>query len=353
MSESTSEQMATATFKSFGELVEFYRPRVHKQILEYMPMKEPKQHYIIARDYVERQGKYARPGLLLTSGLFFGAKPDDLILPAAAQQLSEDWILMQDDAEDDSDTRRGKPAIQKLYGWVHSVNASNVGQVAMWKMLKDYAMRNGAMGSKLYDKFYEMIMTTAEGQYIENQFIHHTKDLEQATEKMYFDIIYSKTCFYTVYGPLQLGAIVANQPDWVLEFLKNVGTEAGRAFQIVDDVLDYIADEKAFGKANFGDVYEGKITIPVLHAYKNATKEEKAKMNAIFRKTRDQKTKEEVMWIFDLEKKYGSLDYAMDMANGYGARAEQMVKDNLDKLPKNEYTDVFLNAIRAMYVRKK
>ena len=96
------------------------------------------------RDYVDRQGSYRRPGLVMLTGQLFGAKPEDLILPAAAQQLSEDWILMQDDAEDDSELRRGKPAAQRIHGWVHAMNATNTGQMAMWRMLKDYPSRRAA-----------------------------------------------------------------------------------------------------------------------------------------------------------------------------------------------------------------
>ena len=55
------------------------------------------------RDYIDRQGSYRRPGLLMLGGQIFGANAGDLVLPAAAKQLSEDWILMQDDAADNSE----------------------------------------------------------------------------------------------------------------------------------------------------------------------------------------------------------------------------------------------------------
>ena len=106
-----------------------------------------------------------------------------------------------------------------------------------------------------------------------------------------------------MYGPLQLGAIAG---DKVVAALKEVGNDAGKAFQIADDILDVIGDEKKFGKKPLGDLYEGKVTLIILHAYKNATPEEKAKINGIYRKRRSEKTWE-INFLNDMIKKYGSI----------------------------------------------
>ena len=339
------------TFKEFAER---YRNDVYRKICEYVPVKEPEEHYRIMRDYIDRQGKYRRPALLLLTAYLYGAKLEDALLPAAAQQLSEDWILMQDDIEDDSELRRGKPAAQKLYGWVHSLNASDTGQMAMWKMLKDYILQVGPeKGARMYDKFYDMLTYTVEGQYVENHFIHDTKDLERASEDLYFRIIDSKTCFYTIYGPMQLGAIAGGASDRDLEMLKEIGQKCGVAFQIVDDILDLIGDEKEFGKRNNGDLYEGKVTLIVLHAYRNATKEEKERMNAIYRKKRQEKTQEEIAFIRELIDKYKSIDFARGVANKYGEGAKAAVMKYMDVMPANGYRPVVISAIEEMYIRKK
>ncbi len=240
---------------SFKEFIEMYKSQVYSKICEYVPAKKPEVHAVM-RDYIDRQGSYRRPGLVMLTGKLFGASTEELLLPAAAQQLSEDWILMQDDAEDDSELRRGKPAAQRLYGWVHAMNATNIGQMAMWRMLKDYMRKVGPeKGNRMYEKFYNMLEYTVEGQHIENTFIHYTKDIKNADEALYYRIADSKTCFYTVYGPMQIGAIAAGQGEEVLKALEDIGRPAGVAFQIADDVLDMVADEKLFGKKNFGDLY--------------------------------------------------------------------------------------------------
>ncbi len=339
---------------NFQEFTERYRKDIYNTIVKYVPIKEPKEHYKIMRDYIDRQGKYRRPALLLLTAQMYGASASDAMLPAAAQQLSEDWILMQDDAEDDSEMRRGKPAAQRLYGWVNAVNATNTGHIAMWRMIKDYMLKAGPeKGNLVYEKFYDMLETTVEGQFVENSFIHDTKDLSIASESMYFKIVDSKTCFYTIYGPMQIGALVGDGKDKDLKMLKEIGDPAGYAFQIVDDILDMTADEKAFGKKNNGDLFEGKLTIPVLHAYKSANAEEKKKLDLIYKKKRQEKSEDEIQYIRRLMTKYKSIEYAQKMADDFGKKAEALVKQYKSQMPRNEYTDLLLSAMEEMYVRKK
>ncbi len=338
----------------FKEYIELHRNEIYSTICSYLPLKKPEEFHGIMRDYVDRQGSYRRPGLVLLSGQLFGASTDDLILSASAEQLSEDWILMQDDTEDDSELRRGKPAAQKLYGWVHTMNASNMGHMAMWRMLNDYTVKVGAeKGKRMFDKFYNMLEYTVEGQHIENQFIHYTKDLSKVSEEFYMRIVESKTCYYTVYGPLQIGAIAADQPDSVLAMLKDIGHDAGVAFQITDDVLDMAGDEAKFGKKNFGDLYEGKVTLMILRAREQATEAEKAKIDAIYRKKRSEKTNDEISFLKDVIEKYDGIAYARGRAKQFGENAEQKINEYKSKLPQNEYTDIMLSAVEGLYVREK
>ncbi len=338
----------------FKEYVALNKDKVYAKICDYVPIKEPKGHHSIMRDYIDRQGNYRRPGLLLLSGQMFGAPIEKLILPAAAQQLSEDWILMQDDTYDDSELRRGKPAAHRIYGAVHTINSSNIGHMAMWRMLKDYMLKEGLEnGNRLFEKFYDMIEYTAEGQYIENYFIHNTKDMKKATEAIYYRIVDSKTCYYSVYGPLQLGAIAAGANDSSLKILKEIGTAAGVAFQITDDILDMTANEKIFGKKNFGDLYEGKLTLMMLHACKSATKAEKISIDAIYSKKRAEKTPEEIDFLRQIIDKYDGIGYATDVREKYGENATKLLEKYSDRLPDNEYKEIMFSAIKDMYKRDK
>ncbi len=338
----------------FKQYIELHRQSVYDTICKYVPMKEPIEHYKIIRDYIDRQGSYRRPGIVMLTGQMFGAKQDELLLIAAAEQLSEDWILMQDDAEDDSELRRGKPAAQRIYGWVHAMNATDTGHIAMWRMVKDYMLKAGQKdGNRMFEKFYDMLAYTVEGQYIENKFIHNTKDIGTASETLYYRIVDSKTCYYTVYGPMQIGAIAAKQPDSVLEMLKDIGTAAGKAFQITDDILDMVADEKVFGKKRFGDLYEGKLTLMILHAYEQATDKEKEQIDRIYQKDRSQKSAQEIQFLVDTINKYKGLEYAQEQARRFGEQAKASVEKNWSKFPANEYRNIMFSAISELYIRKK
>jgi geranylgeranyl pyrophosphate synthase len=338
---------------NFKEYIEEHRADVYTAITRYVRIKEPEEHYRISREYTDRMGSYRRPGLLMLSGQMFGASVDELILPAGAMQLSEDWILIHDDIEDDSEMRRGKPALHRLYGMDIAINAGDGIHMFMWKMLVDYIVKVGLKrGIPVYNKFIDMLEYTVEGQYLDINFMHHP-DLAKATEEMYYRIVESKTCFYTVYGPMQLGALVAGQPESELQILKNIGKPAGIAFQIVDDILDMTADEKSFGKKRYGDLYEGKLTLIILHTYQKATKTEKAKIDAIYAKKRQEKSPAEIEFLVEMVNKYRGLDYARELAEKYGAFAKDAVAKYRSKLPQNEYTNIMLSAMEELYVRKK
>ncbi|MDE1855268.1 MAG: polyprenyl synthetase family protein [Candidatus Micrarchaeota archaeon] len=344
----------SANAHSFNYFVTAYKEAIHSKIVSYLPSFENEDFAKVVREYIDRMGQYRRPGLVMLSGRLFGAGEKELLLPAAAQQASEDWILMQDDAFDGSEYRRGKPAAHKLYGWQNAINASDIGHMAMWRILKDYALQVGPeKGNLIFEKFYDMLSYTAEGQHIENNFIHFTKSLRNASEALYFRIADSKTCYYTVYGPMQIGAIAAGQQIGVLNALREIGQNAGIAFQIVDDVLDMNADESKFGKKKFGDLYEGKLTLMMLHSYRSATPDEKEKIDAIYSKERQDKTSEEIDFLKEMIEKYRGIEYAQRTAKAYGERAKTALSRYKSLIPQNEFTPIIMSAIEELYVRNK
>ncbi len=337
---------------NFKEYIEQHRQKVYSKICEYFQVKDPIEHYKISREYSDRQGSYRRPGLILLTGQMLGAKLDDLIIPSAAMQLSEDWILVHDDIEDHSSLRRGKESLNKLYGMEVALNAGDAGHIIMWKMLKDYLIAY-KYGSELYDKFYDIMEKTVEGQFLDINFIYNKKTFKNVDEELYFKIISSKTCYYTVYGPMQLGAIIAGADNEMLKILEDIGKPAGASFQIADDLLDMTADEKIFGKQKYGDLYEGKITLIILNAYKSASPEEKDKINEIYAKSRDQKTQEDINFLLQVIDKYNSIDFVKNIGEKYTADAKKNIEKYTDKLPDNEYKQILLSAINELYSRNK
>lgn len=335
------------------EYVAARKEAVYAKILEYLPKSEPLEYSEMLSEYSRRQGKYMRPGLLMLAGELFGATLEELVLPAAIMQISEDWMLMHDDLEDGSEMRRGKPALHRIYGNWQALNAGDAVQMRMWRMIMDYTKANGLKkGTALFDRMYSILDETVEGQYLDIKFSTEIKQIGKASEDMYFDIVGKKTSCYTVYGPMQIGAVVADQPKKVCEILERIGRDAGKAFQITDDILDMTADEKEFGKKRYGDLYEGKLTLIMLHAYNAANRAERARIDRIYKKERNSKTKAEIDFLAYVIEKYGSVEYARAEASRYGRMAQETLRDNQTLFPENEYKEVFTSAVESLFIRK-
>src|SRR3989344_7115050 len=95
------------------------------------------KHWNIVREYPERKGKYIRPTLLLLTAEGMGTKEEIALQTAAAMQTSEDWLLIHDDLEDDSEFRRGKLTLHKMHGEKLAINAGDALHIIMWKILLD------------------------------------------------------------------------------------------------------------------------------------------------------------------------------------------------------------------------
>ncbi|MGH2508020.1 MAG: polyprenyl synthetase family protein, partial [Ktedonobacteraceae bacterium] len=292
MSHTRERRTDTLGSTAFSDYISVHKQAVYEKICEYVPKAEDAPAHSIMRDYIDRKGNYIRPGLVLLSGQMFDTDITSLLLPAAAIQISEDTALMQDDWSDGANLRRGGETAHRKVGPVAALNSSNIGNAELWHMLNDYllnsGMRDGAKGflrgKRMFDRFNLIFNNTVEGQHLENEFIHKARDLSRADDRMYYTIAERKTSEYTVFGPLQLGAIAADQGDSMLQALKEIGRPAGIAFQIVDDIRDITFNPAGSGKERFGDLYEGKPTLVMLHTRRNASVGERLRIDAIYSK---------------------------------------------------------------------
>jgi len=230
--------------------------------------KDVDLYWQINREYPERKGKYLRPTLVFLTAAALGLPLKKATATAAAMQISEEWILIHDDIEDKSAVRRGGPTLHKLYGDELAINAGDSLHIIMWKILNDQALK------AVNEEFYRMLMRTALGQGVEQIWTNnHKKDLSDAE---YFFIADSKSAYYSIAGPMRLGAILAGASPDKIEKITEFGLYLGRCFQLVDDILDLEQDKK-----------EGKTTIASLKGAAYAKKlaiEAKAGAIKIFNK---------------------------------------------------------------------
>lgn len=204
--------------------------------------KEVNLYWKINRDYPERGGKYLRPTLVLLVAEALGAKVGEAVKIAAAMQLSQDWILIHDDIEDKSEERRNKPTLHKLYGPELAINAGDSLHMIMWKIIND------ADNKLISEEFYKILLRTALGQGVE-QIWTNRRD-EAIKDDKYFFVADGKSGYYSIAGPMRLGAIVAGGTEVEIEKITEFGLYLGRCFQLVDDLIDFDQDKK-----------EGKVTL--------------------------------------------------------------------------------------------
>jgi len=197
--------------------------------------KEVDLYWKINNEYPERKGKYLRPTLVLLVASALGVNNKLILKVASAMQLSEEWILISDDIEDNSDKRRDKPTLHKMYGVELAINASDTLETIMWKIVTD------CKNPLVFDEFYRIILRTTLGQGVEQIW---TNKKERLTDQKYFFVADSKSAYYSMAGPMRLGAISVGATKNQLEKITEFGLHLGRCFQLVDDILDLEQDKK-------------------------------------------------------------------------------------------------------------
>lgn len=287
-----------------------------------------KFHQKMVSEYPTRRGKYLRPALVMLTASAMGFSEKKAIKTAAAMQISEDWILGHDDIEDDSLQRRGKPALHQIYGKELAINAGDALHVVMWKVLQDNFKVVGIKKAQaIINEFYWMLNRTVLGQTVEIKWTQENKiDL---TDKDVLFISESKTAYYTIAGPMRLGAILAGASRKQLDLIYRFGQFLGRCFQIKDDLLDLTSDFSGLKKQMGNDIYEGKRTIMLMHLFRTIKGENKKRLVKIMKKKREGKTGGEVKWVIEMMEKYGSLDYGQQLAEKLAKQAKKFFDDNL------------------------
>ena len=304
---------------------------------------EPKYQYLLdfqeslLQEYPKRLGKYLIPTLVMSTALAMGLKNEDAILSAAAMQLSEEWILIHDDIEDESEQRRGCATLQKMYSVPLAINAGDALCTVMWKIIGDINNK------KIFEEFVQLLNRTTLGQTIDILWSQENK--LDITDEDVFLILESKTCYYTISGPMRLGAILAGASDKELEIIYKFGKNLGRAFQIIDDVLDITSDFAGQKKQKYNDIYEGKRTIPLSHLLNLANESELIEITNILSKNRNNKTEVEVNRIIELMNKYKTIDSAKELAVKFSLEAKKILVNEMSFIKVEPYRSQLESAI--------
>jgi octaprenyl-diphosphate synthase len=218
----------------------------------------------IAGYLIESGGKRLRPVLTLACAQLFNYQGKKAVALAACVEFIHTATLLHDDVVDDSVLRRGRASANHLWGNQASVL---VGDFLFSRAFELMVEQESLPALKVLSK---VSATIAQGEVLQ---LLHINDLEMTTEK-YLEIVHAKTS--TLFeAAARIGAIIGQGSEEDEQNLAEFGHNLGMAFQLVDDILDYTADERTLGKAVGDDFREGKITLPVIYGYQESNHVEK------------------------------------------------------------------------------
>jgi geranylgeranyl diphosphate synthase type II len=229
-------------------------------------------------------------------------------------------FLVHDDIEDGSERRRHWPTMYLEQGLALAVNAGDTMQALALRMLMDNVPLLGPKGAwRIVGEFDHLLMQSLEGQAMELGWVRDNDCTITATD--YLVMVLKKTCWYSFIHPCRIGALAAREEDGDLARFDRFGYLLGAAFQIQDDVLNLVGEEKDYGKEIGGDLWEGKRTLVLAHLFSRAGVREAERLRSVFGKPRSQRLPREIEWIRELLARYGSIRYASRAAERLAERA--------------------------------
>ncbi len=287
----------------------------------------------------EGGGKRLRPALLLLSAGAAGYRGESAIHLGAVVEMIHSATLVHDDVIDGAETRRGRPSANARWGNHMSVLAGD------WLYMQSFEMALRERNFAVLDILIDLTQNMVEGELLQLACLGRI-DL---TEAEAIDLAYRKTaCLFS--GCARLGAVLGKQPKHIEEALAEYGRNAGLAFQLVDDLLDFTASLEKLGKPVLSDLKEGKVTLPLIFALQNGASAADGNGNGrsasegrkLIARVLEERGFLSVHpdQIAKLVRETGALDRASNLARDYVNRA----KACLDELPDTEYR----RALRAV-----
>lgn len=269
---------------------------------------------------VQSGGKRLRPMLTLASAKMCGYDGVHHAKLAAAVEFIHTATLLHDDVVDESRMRRGKPSANTVWG------NQVVVLVGDFLFSRAFQLMVQAEDLRVLDVLSQAAAVIAEGEVMQ---LLAQKNMK-TTEEAYLRVIGAKTAALFA-AACQVGGMVAARPDEEIEALESFGRNLGLAFQLVDDALDYMGEEAALGKTVGDDFREGKITLPIVLAYRRGSEDERS----FWRKAIEggDPSQDDLRHAVALMNRHDTIADTIARAGHYGAIA----KDALAIFPESDY----------------
>ena len=348
--------------KSLKPLMDKYKEAIHEEVNKYIA---PTHLHSVSNlenskimdffweqlaDYPNRGGKYIRSILISLTCEALGGSFANTLPTASAMELSQNWILIHDDIEDSSNMRRGKKAHHLIYGTNQSINAGDALHMVMWRALYDNLNLLDHDTAKLVmDEFYMMLMRTCVGQTAEMDW----RNSYELTENEVNYILDGKTGYYTIAGPMRLGAILAGKtPSTDPELFSTIdefGLNLGRAFQITDDILDLTSDFAGL-KEKGNDIQEGKRSLLFIRLQRALSGKELDSFKTIMDKEIGAKSQEEINSIIALMEQKNIIAEAKKEALEFASKSKEVLaKLPFDDTVKSIFSELIVFLVERNY----
>jgi len=282
----------------------------------------------LANYLVSSGGKRLRPMLTLAAAKLCGFDGRSHIALATAVEFIHTATLLHDDVVDGSELRRGKTAANLVYG-----NQSTV-LVGDYLFSRSFQLMVTTGHLRVLDILSNAAAVIAEGEVLQMATANNTA----TTEDTYLQVIQAKTAALFA-AATQVGAVIAARPDAEEEALESYGRNLGIAFQLVDDALDYSGTQAKLGKSVGDDFREGKITLPVVLAFRRGDDEERDFWKRTMEK--GDQSDADLGHAMNLLTKHGTVDATIERARHYGSIAE----DALAIFPESETRQVLQDLV--------
>ena len=284
----------------------------------------------LAGHLVASGGKRLRPVLTLASARLCGHKGERAAKLAACVEFIHTATLLHDDVVDESNLRRGKPSANAVWGNKPSVLVGDF----LFSRSFELMVEDGSLDVLRILSHASAVI--AEGEV--HQLI--TANDTETSETAYLEVIQGKTAQLFA-AACHVGAVVADRPNAEQEALESYGLNLGIAFQLIDDVLDFSAKQEKLGKTIGDDFAEGKITLPIILAFRRGDEEERAFWRRTLEELDQGEDGADLAHAIKLMDKHGSLKATVDRARHYG----NIARDALGLFPDGEIKQALLDVV--------
>jgi octaprenyl-diphosphate synthase len=265
-------------------------------------------HYII-----NSGGKRLRPLLIMLFARALGYEDDKHLSCAAIIEFIHTATLLHDDVVDDSQLRRGKDTANNVFGNAASILTGD------FLYSRAFQMMVGLDNMQIMQILADATNKISEGEVLQLLNARNT-DL---SEEDYTNVIYCKTAKLFEAACELAGVISLDKESYLAnsDNIKSFGVYLGNAFQIADDVLDYVSDTESMGKNIGDDLEEGKMTLPTIYALANVPKDKQDTIkNAI------ENGQYDIQEIITIIKESGAIEYSYKKACEYANLAKESIR---------------------------